>query len=646
MSQSKLNVKIIEHTPNPEKVIAMAGKLCYSPSNIDELQDNLTEENAKKFVNMLISMGHESPTEHVTFTFAVEGISRACYDKETEVYTSNGWKYFKDLKDKDKPLTISSNGKVEFQDIKNKTEYLYNGEMHKYKSQNVDLLVTPNHNILMRKFDVRKPSKFKLIPSGQININRFYMKKGFIFHNDGIDDNILIPGYYYERKNNQGKTYTKNSGDLILNRKNFFKLLAWYLGEGSTYYDKKNNSYTISICQTKYSPENILKRTEIYNLITSLGFTPRADDNKIQFKNLTLGKLFHNLGISYQKYIPFDIFKEFNKELSKEFIDTYIKGDGTKESNGHERMFTTSKILADQLQMMCFLSGYTSSICIDNRVGQSHIYKNQVITHNKICYVISISKDRRNFQPVIKRDKHFSKVKYNDYVYCVEVPNHTLLIRRNGIIIWCGNCTHQLVRHRIASYSQKSQRYVKEGQFEYIIPKEIENNNIAKKLFVISMEDAQYYYDRIVEELLIQYVDDYFTKNEIKIDNEFVDKVNICKQSYKKQYREFEKKAIENARYVLPNACETKIILTMNIRSLMNFFQHRCCVRAQDEIRQLANEMLKQCREVAPTLFKYAGASCIMNGTCPEGKMSCGKVATTEEVLKLAKENNMKVVGR
>jgi len=227
---------------------------------------------------------------------------------------------------------------------------------------------------------------------------------------------------------------------------------------------------------------------------------------------------------------------------------------------------------------------------------------------------------------------HYSPIEHVTFTFAVEGISRSL--------------SHQLVRHRIASYSQKSQRYVKEGQFEYIIPKEIENNNIAKKLFVNSIEDAQYYYDRIVEELLIQYVDDYFTKNEIKIDNEFVDKVNICKQSYKKQYREFEKKAIENARYVLPNACETKIILTMNIRSLMNFFQHRCCVRAQDEIRQLANEMLKQCREVAPTLFKYAGASCVMNGTCPEGKMSCGKVATTEEVLKLAKENNMKVVGR
>ena len=86
-----------------------------------------------------------------------------------------------------------------------------------------------------------------------------------------------------------------------------------------------------------------------------------------------------------------------------------------------------------------------------------------------------------------------------------------------------------------------------------------------------------------------------------------------------------EKKAIEDARFVLPNACETKMIVTMNVRSLYNFFNHRCCNRAQWEIRAVANEMLRLVKEKAPTLFKYAGPSCV-GGKCPEGKMSCGKM--------------------
>ena len=91
-----------------------------------------------------------------------------------------------------------------------------------------------------------------------------------------------------------------------------------------------------------------------------------------------------------------------------------------------------------------------------------------------------------------------------------------------------------------------------------------------------------------------------------------------------------EKKAIEDARYVLPNACETKIIVTMNTRSLKNFFNHRCCNRAQWEIRAVADEMLRLCKDVAPNLFKYAGPPCA-HGACPEGKMSCGKAKQMRE---------------
>ena len=97
-----------------------------------------------------------------------------------------------------------------------------------------------------------------------------------------------------------------------------------------------------------------------------------------------------------------------------------------------------------------------------------------------------------------------------------------------------------------------------------------------------------------------------------------------------------EKKAIEDARFVLPNACETKIVVTMNARSLLNFFRHRCCNRAQWEIRDVADQMLKLVCEVAPNLFKKAGASCV-SGPCPEGKMTCGKMPQMREYFEKLK---------
>ena len=169
-------------------------------------------------------------------------------------------------------------------------------------------------------------------------------------------------------------------------------------------------------------------------------------------------------------------------------------------------------------------------------------------------------------------------------------------------------CSHQLVRHRIASYSQQSQRYVKLDKFDYIIPTAIENNEFAKDIFLNAMEQDQKAYNGIVEELM----------------NEYIASSGYTLASIpKNEYNKLEKLAIEDARYVFPNACETKIVFTMNVRTLMNFFTHRCCDRAQWEIRDLANEMLIQVKEIAPTLFKKAGASCV-RGKCPEGSMSCG----------------------
>lgn len=167
--------------------------------------------------------------------------------------------------------------------------------------------------------------------------------------------------------------------------------------------------------------------------------------------------------------------------------------------------------------------------------------------------------------------------------------------------------THQLVRHRIASYSQKSQRYVTEGQFEYVIPPEIESIPEAKELFVKTMECDQMIYDnlvRILKEKHFQTIRQY-------------------ESNIKKAEQIAEKKAIEDARFVLPNACETKIIMTMNIRSLLHFFDERCCERAQWEIRHMANMILDICKEIAPNIFAKAGASCV-RGKCKEGKMCCG----------------------
>lgn len=189
-------------------------------------------------------------------------------------------------------------------------------------------------------------------------------------------------------------------------------------------------------------------------------------------------------------------------------------------------------------------------------------------------------------------------------------------------------CSHQLVRHRIASYSQQSQRYVNEEHFKYIIPESIEKNPKALEKYVQMMDTIDETYTDIVALLVSDLIDKEFPElcaasiDKAAAENrELIDTMTDDIDAARKKYRKIVQ---EDARMVLPNACETKIIVTMNIRSLLNFFKHRCCNRAQWEIRNVANEMLAIVKEIAPNVFKNAGPPCL-NGACPEGKMSCGK---------------------
>lgn len=206
----------------------------------------------------------------------------------------------------------------------------------------------------------------------------------------------------------------------------------------------------------------------------------------------------------------------------------------------------------------------------------------------------------QSFVEMLSDIGHESPIEHASFTFAIEGVSRALLA--------------QITRHRIASYSVQSQRYVNKESFEYIVPPEIEKDEEAKKEYINAMDNARNSYIKLAKILKENHID---TMMKSGMDE---------KEASKKA----EKLAIEDARFVLPNACDTRMIVTMNARSLLNFFNHRCCNRAQWEIRELAFEMLKLCKGVAPNLFKNAGPKC-MHGPCPEGKMSCGKMVEVRE---------------
>lgn len=156
-------------------------------------------------------------------------------------------------------------------------------------------------------------------------------------------------------------------------------------------------------------------------------------------------------------------------------------------------------------------------------------------------------------------------------------------------------CSHQLVRHRLASYSQQSQRYVtfKGGDFPLVTPDSIAESAQREEIFDRAMQACAEAYRQLVADGV----------------------------------------PAEDARFVLPNAAETKIIVTMNGRELLHFFELRCCERAQWEIRAMAIEMLRVVKPLAPVIFAAAGPGCVGAG-CPEGSMTCGKAREVRQKFK------------
>ena len=206
----------------------------------------------------------------------------------------------------------------------------------------------------------------------------------------------------------------------------------------------------------------------------------------------------------------------------------------------------------------------------------------------KLCYSKSTitdlndkisSKDQSDFIKKLMDMGHESVMEHASFTFGVEGVSRVLLA--------------QLTRHRIASFSVQSQRYVSYDKgFGYIIPESIA---------ALGEEAVRKYHEQM------ETIEGWYT-------------------DWQQQLGGTGEKSNEDARFVLPNACETRIMVTMNVRELRHFFSLRMCSRAQWEIRRMAEEMFRLCFETAPALFMNAGPACL-RGKCPEGEKSCGKAA-------------------
>lgn len=350
--------------------------------------------------------------------------SWGCYDAKTEVLTREGWKHFTEVTLRDEFATLNlSTGELEYQYPSKIHEYDFNGMMYGFYGQGIDLLVTPNHNMVC---GLRHRESWSLRRADS------------------------LPAYFKMRKSVDSwageKIETKEIGNVRISMDDYLELLGWYISEGSSLKKKRKNIYTTADGEEKVGSDYFQYAIEISQI------KPAADLDDLIQNRLSCLK-FKKTAKGYVSYSP-TIYEEFGKlgKQPKRFIPHWVlnlpteqlqilfnsmmRGDGTKE--GQWVYYTSSEMLAGQFQELCLKIGLAADVYVIDRRDRDN--GSGGITR-ELEYQVSIKRVRH--QPACKEGWIPTKEKYKGKVYCATVPNHTLYVRRNGKACWSGNSWNQ-----------------------------------------------------------------------------------------------------------------------------------------------------------------------------------------------------------
>src|SRR4030043_372946 len=351
-----------------------------------------------------------------------------CYSDDTEVYTSNGWKLFKDVENKDKIFSLNPNSHIpEWVDYVKKFEYNPGNEMISFKSNSFDLLVTKNHNMYIGVNS--HTGKKKQIIKWKIETAENCLTKNFkqlrCVNWEGLDLEYNTFGY---------------------TKKELSFLLGIFMAEGHT--EKDNNRIVI----TQYKKACIEK---IEKILKPMGFY--FSGNRFIKDNRELANYLKTFGKQPERYIPEFILNE-KPGIIKEFLTAFLIGDGSIRKNKSKlkdiesiskTYFTTSTKLAEQIGECILKVGKYPSFTLQKTKGKLQKHWNGDYSCNYDIWVIRENNSKMSYHNISKANSHRgiqSKIiDYNGMVYCLELEkNHIMLVRRNGKISWCGNCKHDV----------------------------------------------------------------------------------------------------------------------------------------------------------------------------------------------------------
>ena len=393
-----------------------------------------------------------------------------CYDKETQIMTKNGIKYLKDITLLDEVMTYNNDtNEIEYQNpirtIKKKEK-----ELLSFKNKRVDIQCSRDQKLLVGYFRKEKTRGLN------------FKEVDFIKAGD-LEKKLWNRQSRYFIRTANGK-WNGNNRIIEINGKSyntdlFVKLLAWSLSEGCVNHsDKIKYNYGIKIYQNK--KENY---TEIVKLVSDLGFKPKCYKNVVVFYDKDLYSYLKLFGKSDKKYIP-DNIKSLPIEYLNEFIRTYIKGDGSIKKNGNFSLFTSSERMRNDLIELLIKTN--QSFTFHKNIGKETKFKNGIYK-TKDCWVIQCCNQRKNNIAFLPKPK---VIDYNDYIYDVEVPNHTIYIIRNGKGCWSSNCQRVRRKGYRIYYEPTSLIYHYESRTEGRYSKEGSNFSLYMQKYVLGENES------------------------------------------------------------------------------------------------------------------------------------------------------------
>ncbi len=557
-------------------LVEFGGRACYR-SWEPGLNPNVTRvrTDQREYLLNILRSAHGSVLEHASYSFALRGVSRVfCYDAATEVLTDDGWKAWPDVDGSETFATVNpKDGSLEYQRA---TEHFvgdYDGPMYRVASEQIDLLVTPNHRMWVKRYDTqankRGEEPYKIAVASDIAGKRVAYQKTAIWHGEE-DGRVTVPGTkrVWQASNRERTTERHYVGSDFPLRE-FARFLGHWLAEGSI------NGHQICIAQNRGPQQDVIAQN-----IRDMGlpaYQVATGPGAVRTQNVALrDSLASGCGTrAHEKRIPRYV-HDWGPSILREFLEAYVDGDGSRRKDGrHSVIYTASRRMADDLQVLAIKAGWSANIRVDDRTGLERIIPSgQRFRNARPSYIVSLVKTRTH--PLVNHNgaKSDSWEHYRGRVYCVKVPNGLLFVRRNGKPVVSGN-THELVRHRAGSaFSQESLRYVRLSDIGFRVPPALEPVREQVLAIVERLEEFQV-----------------SAASELGIDDDGVP-------------FHVKKEVTSALRRLAPIGLSTDIVWTANARTLRHVIEMRTAPGAEEELRLVFDAIARRMQVEAPGLFQ------------------------------------------